>query len=203
MYKSLAISPRMLSRDPLQRCTLNDCHGACCEFGVWVDLLEKEKIINHADLIQSCMDLPKLDPNQWFLNEVEDDSFTDSGQVIHTRLVKRNQPFRRKTCVFQRYDHKCALQVASEILGEHQWFLKPFYCVLHPMDLNDNDQITLDETSVLENEKRSCLRHSQIINTPLEIFEEELRYLLGDDVFLKALNTSKMMGDSDKNQNKD
>jgi hypothetical protein len=191
MPEPLTISPRMFIPETLQRCKLHECHGKCCAFGVWIDLQEKDRINEFAEIVQSCMDPTKFDQGDWFLSEIEMDSFTLSGRVIHTRLVSRKQPFKRKTCIFLRSDHKCALQVASEKLGRHPWFLKPFYCVLHPLDLNDNGQITLDQTKILLEEERSCLRYSEKVNSPIEIFEEELRFLLGDSTYLGSLSLAK------------
>ncbi len=181
----------MFVRETLQRCKLDDCHGACCTYGVWVDLQEKKNIEEHKELIQSCMDITEHKAGDWFVGEIEHDSYTISGSVIHTRLANRISPFPRKTCIFLRIDHKCALQVASEKLEQHHWFLKPFYCILHPLDLNDNDQITLDETNILLNEEKSCLRYSENLSAPIEIFEEELRYLLGDQKFQDSLLIAK------------
>jgi len=191
MPEPLTISPRMFIPETLQRCKLQECHGTCCAFGVWIDLQEKDRINEFAEIVQSCMDPTKFDQGDWFLSEIEMDSFTLSGRVIHTRLVSRKHPFKRNTCIFLRSDHKCALQVASEKLGRHPWFLKPFYCVLHPLDLNDNGQITLDHTKILLEEERSCLRYSEKLNSPIEIFEEELRFLLGDSTYLGSLSLAK------------
>jgi hypothetical protein len=194
MLESLTISPRMFIPETLQRCQLYECHGACCAFGVWIDLLEKERIIEYAEIVQSCMDRTKYNRGDWFLEEIEEDSFTLSGKVIHTRLVSRNLPFKRRTCIFLRTDHKCALQVASEKSGKHPWFLKPFYCVLHPLDLNDNGQVTLDYTNIILQEVKSCLRYSERLNAPIEIFEDELRFLLGDSKYLESLRLAKQNG---------
>jgi len=191
MADSLTLSPRMYKPEKLQRCILHDCCGACCEYGVWIDLLEKEKIYENAEEIQACMDPTKYDLADWFLSEIEEDSFTLSGKVLHTRLVSRDHPFKRQTCIFLRMDHKCALQVASEKLGKHPWFLKPFYCVLHPLDLNDNGQVTLDQTKIIVEEVKSCLRYSEMLHAPIEIFEDELRFLLGDSIYEKSLSLAK------------
>lgn len=196
MQYQLSISPRMFLRETLQRCELHECRGACCAYGVWVDLQEKKVFEEHRELIQSCMDISEYEPGDWFFGEIENDSFTISGRVIHTRLVNRTNPFQRKTCIFLRTDHKCALQVASGKLGKHHWFLKPFYCVLHPLDLNDNEQITLDQTNILLEEEKSCLRYSEYLNAPIEIFEEELRFLLGDQKFQEGLIAAKKSWDS-------
>jgi hypothetical protein len=203
MPESLTISPRMYIPETLQRCKLHECHGACCAFGVWIDLLEKERIINFAEIVQSCMDPTNYDHGDWFLSEIEMDSFTLSGKVVHSRLVSRNLPFKRKTCIFLRTDHKCALQVASEQLGKHPWFLKPFYCVLHPLDLNDNGQVTLDHTKIILQEEKSCLRYSERLNSPIEIFEGELRFLLGDSKYLDSLRLAEQNWKLESNQEKE
>ena len=203
MQYQLTISPRMYLRETLQRCKLHECHGACCAYGVWVDLKEKKIIEEQKELIQSCMDISEYGPGDWFSGEIENDSFTISGNVIHTRLVTRTVPFQRKTCIFLRTDHKCALQVASEKLGKHHWFLKPFYCVLHPLDLNDNEQITLDQTKILLEEEKSCLRYTEILHAPIEIFEEELRYILGDQKFQEGLLTAKKSWQLETDQEQD
>lgn len=188
MIKSLSISKRLFLLEPLQRCKLKDCFGACCEYGVWIDLKEKERILDHSNVIVTCMDEEHKNPEIWFDDEMEDDSYTESGWVVHSRLVWKKQPFKRKTCIFLRSDHKCALQVASEKLKKHHWFLKPFYCILHPLELNEFDQISLDDTQVLMEEARSCLRKSQQLTAPIIIFEEELRYLLGNQIFENGLS---------------
>ena len=205
MTDSLTISPRMFNSEKLQRCKLHECHGACCTFGVWIDLLEKERIGEFSEIVQSCMDPSTFDRGNWYLSEIEEDSFTLSGKVIHTRVVKRNRPFKRQTCIFLRSDHKCALQVASEKLGKHPWFLKPFYCVLHPLDLNDNGQVTLDQTKIILDEEKSCLRYSERLNTPIEIFEDELRYLWGDSTYQESERSAKQTRQlkSDKEKEKD
>lgn len=203
MPESLTISPRMHIPETLQRCKLHECQGACCAFGVWIDLLEKERIIEFAEIVQSCMDPINYNLGDWFLGEIEMDSFTLSGKVIHTRLVSRNLPFKRDTCIFLRTDHKCALQVASERLGKHPWYLKPFYCVLHPLDLNDNGQVTLDHTKLILQEEKSCLRYSEKLNTPIEIFEDELRFLLGDSKYLDSLHFAKQNWQLKSNQEKE
>ena len=188
MNKQLTISEKLFTLETLQRCKLNDCRGTCCTHGVWMDLLEKEKIKAYSDIILSCMDVVSDDPEEWFVDEMDKDPFTESGWVVHTKLVWRKKPVKRKTCIFVRIDHKCALQVASEKLDKHHWFLKPFYCILHPLDINECGEITLEEPQVILTEEKSCLRYSQQQYAPIKIFEEELRFLLGDKYYDNMLN---------------
>lgn len=190
----------MYAKETLKRCTLMGCNGVCCTYGVWIDLSEKERIFDNYEVVLSCMD-PDFDNfEEWFDAWVEDDPYTSSNKVVHSKVVTRKKPFLRNTCIFQRTDHKCALQVASRKIGKHPWYLKPFYCVLHPMDINDDGEITLDETDIILEENKSCLRFSQDHQLPIEIFEEELRYLLGDLVYFEHLRIAQKLLTSEPDQ---
>ncbi len=191
MAETLNISKRLFEQEPMVRCKLDSCFGACCSYGVWIDLAEKEILKVNYTVVESCMDSDSGSFDDWFEAEIEDDSYTRTGKVIHTKLISRTKPFKRTTCIFLRQDHKCALQVASEKLGKHHWYLKPFYCVLHPLDIDENDQISLDDTQKILDEEKSCLRYSEEMNFPLRIFEEELRYLLGDQKYRNATENIK------------
>ncbi|PKO17748.1 MAG: hypothetical protein CVU39_04500 [Chloroflexi bacterium HGW-Chloroflexi-10] len=181
--KKIQVNPRILESAPMQRCRLNQCRAACCLYGVWIDRLEWENILNHREIVQQYMPALAGGAETWFEESWEDDPFTESGQVIHSLVVKAKRHYGGTACVFLRRDHKCALQVASVALGEHPWFLKPFYCILHPLDLDEEGHITLDETEVLLSEEGSCLRSTEDMIPLWETFEEELRYFLGDEAY--------------------
>lgn len=167
----------------MQRCRLNQCRAACCLYGVWIDRLEWENILNHREIVQQYMPANVGEAEIWFEESWEDDPFTESGQVIHSRVINNKRHYGETACVFLRRDHKCALQVASVALGKHPWSLKPFYCILHPLDLDEEGHITLDETEVLLSEEGSCLRPTEEMIPLWDTFEEELRYFLGDEAY--------------------
>ena len=60
----------------------------------------------------------------------------------------------------------------------HPWRFKPFYCILHPLDLDEEGRITLDDTQLMLAEPGSCLRPADQPIPLVETFEPELRYLL-------------------------
>ncbi|HMN12271.1 MAG TPA: DUF3109 family protein [Bellilinea sp.] len=178
------INPRMLMSEPMRRCELGECHGACCLHGVWLDLAEWDNIQAHAGEIKASMDRNlNLDPSDWVEGSPESDPFAKSGKVIHSCVVNTQFHYGGTACVFWRTDAKCALQVAAERAGLHPWTWKPFYCILHPLDLDEHGRITLDETSALLAEPASCLRRSDVSIPLTTTFEEELRYFLGDERF--------------------
>ena len=182
------INARMLESAPMRRCLLSECHGACCVFGVWTDQREMEDILANAALIKPYMPEGAENPADWFASYHDNDEFSPSKLVVHTAVETRPEHYGGTACIFCLPDGKCALQVAGVKNGLHPWRFKPYYCILHPLDLDTDGRITVDETGVLVEEPGSCLRSSDK-NIPLvNTFEEELRYLLGDKAYedLKA-----------------
>ena len=181
------INPRLLKNEPMRRCRLDECRAACCLHGVWIDSAEWRAIRDQAELIIPHMPPGWDDPNLWIDERQDADPFSKSGQVVHSRVLPDVTHYGDTACVFLRTDHKCALQVAADANGLHSWTLKPFYCVLHPLDLDEQGRITLDETDLLLDEPGSCLRHAEIEIALTETFEPELRYLLGDAGYDKLI----------------
>lgn len=177
------INPRMFKSEPIQRCVLSQCNGACCIFGVWVDKKEKEDILIHAALIAPSMPEELRNPADWFADYEDEDEHSPSGIVVHTAVETRPDHYGGTACIFCRKDAKCALQVAAVAAGLHPWRFKPFYCILHPLDLDEKGRITLDETSAVMEEAGSCLVPADHEIPLIETFEPELRYLLGDKAY--------------------
>ncbi len=184
---SKGVHPRLLESEPLQRCKLNECKAACCLYGVWLDAGEAADILAHADLIQPHMPEGRRDPSDWFDDRQEEDEFLPSGQVVHSAVLPSAWHYGGSACGFLRPDYKCALQVAGQAAGLHPWRFKPFYCILHPLDLDEEGRITLDTASALLEEEGSCLRPAPKRIPLLLTFEEELRYLLGDETYRALL----------------
>lgn len=184
------IHPRLLESEPTQRCRLEECQGACCLHGAWVDNQEIDDILLHARLIRPHLPAGATDPVTWFDDEHEADEYSLSGTVRPTRVVAAPEHYGETACVFLRGDFKCALQVAGEANGLHPWRFKPFYCILHPLYLDEEGRITLDDTALLLDEAGSCLRASEQVSPLGKTFAPELRYLLGENGYRRAFNNS-------------
>jgi hypothetical protein len=178
-----SLNPRLLQAEPMQRCKLHECRGACCLHGVWIDLAERDDLLANAELIAPHLPAALHDPRAWFDGREEADEFSPSGRVAHSTVMPDPDHYGGTACIFLREDYKCALQVAGQAAGLHPWRLKPFYCILHPLDLDEEGRITLDETSALMGEEGSCLRPAESSLPLLETFEAELRYFLGNDEY--------------------
>ena len=173
----------MLQSEPLRRCTLEECHGACCVFGVWVDTREVTDILSHANLIIPHMPAESRTPGEWFAPVEDQDKHSPTGKVIHTAVENHPEHYGGTACIFWRDDAKCALQVAAVTNDLHPWRFKPYYCVIHPLDQDEQGRITLDETKELAKEPGSCLRPAETPIPLIDTFEDELRYLLGDKMY--------------------
>jgi hypothetical protein len=183
------INPRMYQSEPMRRCTLGECHAACCLYGVWIDRMEATEIRANAALIAPHMERENRDPGDWFDGREEPDENALSGWTVHSNVVPDAEHYGETACIFLRKDHLCALQVAADANGMHPWRFKPFYCILHPLDLDEQGHITLDETGLLLDEPGSCLRPASRPIPLLETFEPELRYLLGQKAYQKLLES--------------
>ena len=178
------VNPRMLKAESLQRCQLSDCKGACCVFGVWVDLREVDDIMRNAATILPHMPEDSRNPGEWFAAVEDIDKHSPSGRVIHTAVENRPGHYGATACVFCLDDGKCALQVAAVANRLHPWRFKPFYCILHPLDLDEDGRITLDTVDEMVNEGGSCVRPAPEPIPLVVTFEPELRYLLGDNFYI-------------------
>jgi hypothetical protein len=184
------ISARLYQSEPMRRCKLEECQAACCLYGVWIDRLEAKEILNNAGIIQPHLPLENRNPDEWFDDRQESDDHSLSGQVVHSSVLEDSNHYGGTACVFLRPDYKCALQVAGEASGFDPWHFKPFYCIVHPLDLDDHGRITLDETDLLLNEPASCLRRAPNPIPLSETFEPEMRYLLGDKDYQQLRSAS-------------
>ena len=186
------INPRLLESAPLRRCQLDECHAACCLHGAWVDQAEIKDIRSHANIIAPQMNVGDRDPAGWFDERLETDQYAISGQVGHTTILSAPDHYGGTACIFLRGDHKCALQTAAIQAHLHPWRFKPFYCILHPLDLDELGRITLDRTELMLSEPGSCLRSAQHLIPLIDTFAEELRYLLGEKNYQELKSSQKI-----------
>ena len=177
------INPRLLKSEPVRRCRLDECHAACCLHGAWVDQVEIKDILSHADKIAPHMPVEVADSLDWFDERRDADPHAISGEVGHTTVLPAPDHYGETACIFLRRDHKCALQTAADEGKLHPWRFKPFYCILHPLDLDERGRITLDHIDLMLSEPGSCLHPAQHPIPLIETFAEELRYLLGEKTY--------------------
>lgn len=177
------LNPRLLRSEFLRRCTLGECKGACCLHGVWVTRAEKERILEHAAAVQAWLPETLRDPVVWFDDDEDSDTILFEETVFHTNVLPEREHYGGTACVFWMMDGRCALQCAGQAMGLHPWTLKPVYCVLHPLDIDEEGRLTLAETAEVLQEPASCLRKADSPQVLTEVFAEELAWLRGSSVF--------------------
>ncbi len=161
----------------LERCGWPACEAACCYGGAWLDEAEVADLRQQATRLAPHLPPHAADPRDWLDGRREPDRHSLTGFVLHTRVVEAPGHYQDTACVFLRADHKCGLQVAGEASGQGGWRFKPFYCILHPLDLDEAGHITLDaDEALLAEEPGSCLRAAAKPQRVDEIFAEELGY---------------------------
>jgi hypothetical protein len=148
------------------------CVAACCEGGVYVDLHEREVIMAHRDLIARQMDgTQTIDPQRWFEEETQSDRDFPSGQCVGTRVVNDK-------CAFLDGTGRCTLQKAALAAGMHKWALKPFFCVLYPIEVS-GDVVSFDE---MLQEEQSCCTIGSTFDIPMfRACREELIHIVGEE----------------------
>lgn len=178
----IRLHPNLDQPQPLRRCDWPACGAACCYQGVWVDEAEIADILAHARLIAPHMRAEDQNAALWFRPHREPDPHALSGWVRPTEIRADPAHYQGTRCIFLRADFKCALQVAAEAQGLHPWRWKPFYCILHPLDMDEEGRIKLPPVDELLAEPAACVRPARQVQRPREIFAAELAYLAGEKI---------------------
>jgi hypothetical protein len=152
------------------------CSSVCCADGVYADVTDREKILSHKEMVKKYMDDTQVtDDSRWFEQQETPDGDFPSGRSVGTEAYNGK-------CVFLDQFGRCSLQVAAATEGMHKWALKPFFCVLYPIEVT-NKVVSFDD--MLQGEQ-SCCSVGAEFETPLfEGCKEELTYLVGEEGFRK------------------
>jgi hypothetical protein len=181
MTKPVRINQSLRQTARIRRCGWPNCGAACCVYGVWIDRIQAETILENAGMIIPFMPTGHRDIDTWFDGQEEDDDAALSGKVRHTSVVPAPDHYGGTACIFLRSDNKCALQAAAEANQMHKWSLKPFYCILHPLELDEQGNLTIDDLDLMTVEPASCLREADDEILLSDLFKEEIEYLLNLD----------------------
>ncbi len=170
------LSPELYRPTRLRRCRLEECRGACCLHGVWLDPLEKADILRHADDVLPYMPEGRRHPPEWFVDEREADDFFPSGYLVRTATASNPGHYGGTECVFLRSDSLCALQTAASAAGLDPWRWKPFHCIIHPITF-ENGEFTIAPDGELLAEPGGCFRAGDSAGTMADHLAGELAFL--------------------------
>ncbi|MDH4069739.1 MAG: DUF3109 family protein [Ignavibacteria bacterium] len=150
------------------------CTSRCCLGGVFADVTERDRVLEHSDMIAGYMDETQpSDPSQWFEDHESDDHDFVSGRCVGTTEYNSK-------CAFLDRHGRCSLQVAATEEGMHRWALKPLYCVLFPIEVSDK-VVAFDD--MLQDDEQCC-SVSTSYHVPLfQSCRDELIHLLGEEAY--------------------
>jgi hypothetical protein len=147
--------------------------GECCQYGVYADYKEYEKILSVKDEIIELMDESQSkNMDEWFEAPEKDDDF-ESGIAVGTNIINDK-------CTFLDKHGLCTLQKLGLSKGIHKWTFKPIYCVLFPLTIYQG-ALTVDDEHI--DRLNSCNRYANESHTIFDSCTEELKYLLGEEGF--------------------
>jgi hypothetical protein len=150
--------------------------GVCCGRGAYVDLKERDLVLQHAAMVKPHLDETQTqDETRWFEREERIDPDYPSGKCVGTDATTGR-------CALQDKQGRCSLQVAATANGMHKWAIKPMYCVIFPIEHIDG-VVRFDSRM---QGKRACCSVQKQFEVPLfEACREELVHLLGEEGFAK------------------
>jgi Protein of unknown function (DUF3109) len=176
------IHPELLEEVYAERCVLQECLGACCTGGAWLDVEQLKTIVPHVEAIQANLPDERHDPNTWFSAPAVDED-SPEGVILGTNVVDDPRRPGETCCVFlrpDRADRRCALQMTSQQLGLEYPGLKPLFCALYPLQIRDQE-IVIDHETVQNFGGTVCQRVCSARQPLHRVFKEELQLVLGEE----------------------
>lgn len=167
----LGVEKGFLGKHFARGCSMQQCNSQCCRQGVMIDPSEKQRILDHAEMIQRNME-PHQDknPDSWFDDTDERDADFVSGRALGTEMKSYG-------CIFLDSIGRCTLQKAAVAEGLPKFFLKPFYCVAYPITIDDGVLVMDDADFVNRQECCSVVNNGE--QTVFDVCLEELEFVLG------------------------
>jgi hypothetical protein len=147
------------------RCTF--CHDACCQYGVDLSIVERDRILADADRLEPFVGRPR---DQWFEPLHTVDADFPGGAATRTTVVDGR-------CVFrQRGARGCSLHAFSLAQGEDYHRLKPMVSALFPVTFGDGALFCSEE---LVEGSLVCVGDGP---TAYDMAREELAYYFGAEL---------------------
>ena len=173
------VHPELLEEVYTERCVLNECRGACCTGGAWLDVEQLKIIVPYVEVIKANLPADRRDPNLWFSAPTAGEE-TPGDDLIGTNVVADPDRPGDSCCVFLRPDRLCALQLTSQQLGLDYPGLKPLFCALYPLQLRDAE-ICIDHDTAQNFGGANCQRPCATKQPLYQVFKVEMQLLLGED----------------------
>ena len=141
------------------------CADSCCSYGVDVDLLHVDRIMQRADALEAYIGVPR---EEWFTRERIDDPELPGGGSLRTRVTDG-------ACVFLDRQHRgCTIHRFCDEFGTDYHDLKSVVDCLFPLCVSDAVLCPADE---VDDGTLACVATGPTLYRGLR---DELRYYFGD-----------------------
>jgi Fe-S-cluster containining protein len=159
------VDPAIFHRRYFGHCLKCDfCHDACCSHGVDVAIVERDRILAHADALEPMVGLPR---ERWFREGAVEDADFPGGGATRTAVVNGG-------CVFLRRDARgCVLHAFALERGEDYHHVKPMVSALFPVTFGEGALFCSEE---LVDGSLVCAGDGP---TAYEMARDELAYYFG------------------------
>jgi hypothetical protein len=143
------------------------CHDGCCNHGVDVSIVERDRILARADELEPRLGVART---EWFVSDVTADADFPGGAATRTAV-------RDGSCIFRLKGARgCALHAFALERGDDYHAIKPMVSTLFPVTFGDGALLCSDE---LGDGSLVCAGEGP---TAYEMARAELRHYFGDDL---------------------
>ena len=154
----------------------------CCSYGVDVDLLHRDLILERAEVLEAYVGIPR---DRWFRQEIIEDHEMPGGGSVRTQVEGRG-------CVFLNPRGRgCTIHLFCNEMGIDYHELKSIVDCLFPLTVTDGVLAPADE---VDDRTLVCVGDGE---TLFEGLRGELEYYFGDTAVraLETLNERRETGD--------
>ncbi len=137
----------------------------CCSYGVDVDLLHRDRLLERADVLEAYVGVPR---ERWFQPDVIDDDEMPGGGSVRTAVDGRG-------CIFLNQDGRgCTIHMFCNEMGIDYQELKSMVDCLFPLTVNDGVLAPADE---VDDRTLVCVGNGETLYRGLR---DEVKYYFGD-----------------------
>ena len=82
IVNGIAVQRRLMESRSVRRCELTECQAHCCSCGVYLEVSDAKRILEHQDLVLPHVEPERRDPAQWFDWNLEPDHDHPNGGTL-------------------------------------------------------------------------------------------------------------------------
>jgi hypothetical protein len=178
IVNGIRVNADVLRKNAVQSCADGACMAACCSGGVWLRDDEAPRIRLWAGAVKECLPARRHDESKWFCVGSSKENHPFDDEVGTTTFDDPLRPG-KTCCVFLQPDRKCALQVVSQLNNLGWPGLKPYYCSIYPLYIEDG-VLSMDDEIHLGFDAAACGNTAVDARAMYDVYQAEAILILGE-----------------------